>query len=86
MRYARQCMAILCGDTPRQSDYIIMDGKRFKVLWETKQLVLEERVLLEAAPPLPPAYQEVVRSEFSGKNGLKSTNSTRSKKSTKTSS
>lgn len=68
MRYARRCMAILCGDAPRQSDYIIKDGKRYKILWEKKEMVLEEKNILETAvPPLPPVYEEVVRSKLGGK-------------------
>lgn len=60
MRYARRCMAILCGDAPRQSDYIIKDGKRYKLSWEKKEMVLEEKnVIGTAVPSLPPTYEEV---------------------------
>lgn len=60
MRYARRCMAILCGDAPRQSDYIIKDGKRYKLSWEKKEMVLEEKnVMGTVVPPLPPTYEEV---------------------------
>lgn len=60
MRYARRCMAILCGDAPRQSDYIIKDGKRYKLSWEKKEMVLEEKNSIETAiSPLPPTYEEV---------------------------
>lgn len=73
MRYARRCMAILCGDAPRQSDYVIKDGKRYKIVWEKKVMVAEEKRVTEAAiPPLPPVYEEVAGSEFGGKKVLES--------------
>lgn len=60
MRYARRCMAILCGDAPRQSDYIIKDGKRYKLSWEKKEMVLEEKPVIRTEfPPPPPTYEEV---------------------------
>lgn len=42
LRYARRCMAVLCGDAPRQSDYIVVDGKRYQLLYESKAMVLDE--------------------------------------------
>lgn len=39
MRYARRCLAILCEDSPRQSDYVVKDGKRYRLVWDTKKLV-----------------------------------------------
>lgn len=39
LRYARRCMAILCEDSPRQSDYIVKDGKRYRLVWDTRKLV-----------------------------------------------
>lgn len=50
-------MAVLCGDAPRQSDYIIKDGKRYKLLWEKKEMVLEEENIIKTASP--PTYEEV---------------------------
>ena len=39
LRYARRCMAILYEDSPRQSDYIVKDGKRYRLAWDTRKLV-----------------------------------------------
>ncbi|RPB27695.1 PH domain-like protein [Terfezia boudieri ATCC MYA-4762] len=41
LRYARRCMAVLRDDSPRLSDYIIKDGRRYRVAWDKKQLVPE---------------------------------------------
>ncbi|KAH0537396.1 hypothetical protein FGG08_005795 [Glutinoglossum americanum] len=56
IRYAQRCMAILCGDTPRQSDLIIKDGKRWKINWVEERLVPQK----EKAPKLP-KYGEIAR-------------------------
>lgn len=72
MRYARRCMAILCGDAPRQSDYIIKDGKRYKLSWEKKEMVLEEKPGIETeVPPLLPTYEEVAGSGIGINNFLR---------------
>lgn len=72
-------MAILCGDAPRQSDYVVKDGKRYKLLYEKKEMVLEVRIIMEiVAPPLPPKYEEVSGGEASGKKVLESDTSTNS--------
>lgn len=73
MRYARRCMAILCGDAPRQSDYIVKDGKRYKLSWERKEMVLEEKSGIETEVPPLPAYEEVAGGGIGIKNGLGAT-------------
>lgn len=71
MRYARRCMAILCGDAPRQSDYIIKDGKRYRLSWEKKEMILEEKNSIEiVVPPLLPTYEEAAGSGIGTKNGF----------------
>ena len=39
MRYAQRCMAVLCADAPRQSDYVIFQGQRYRLMWESKMMV-----------------------------------------------
>ncbi|KAF8471730.1 hypothetical protein BDZ91DRAFT_629277, partial [Kalaharituber pfeilii] len=39
LRYARRCMAVLCGNSPRQSNFIIKDGRRYRIIWEKKEIV-----------------------------------------------
>ena len=41
LRYVRRCMAVLRDDSPRLSNYIIKDGRRYRVAWDKKQLVPE---------------------------------------------
>ncbi|KAF8442721.1 hypothetical protein BGX38DRAFT_1095923 [Terfezia claveryi] len=41
LRYVRRCMAVLRDDSPRLSDYIIKDGRRYRVAWDKRQLVPE---------------------------------------------
>ncbi|KAI9806249.1 MAG: hypothetical protein M1825_006364 [Sarcosagium campestre] len=38
-RYVRRCMVTLCSESPRRSDFVIMEGMRFKISWDTKMLV-----------------------------------------------
>jgi hypothetical protein len=44
----------LCGDTPRQSDLIIKDGKRWKIDWAEERLIPQKK----KAPRLP-KYGEI---------------------------
>jgi len=39
MRFARRCMAVLCADAPRQSDFVVVTDKLYRILWETKKMV-----------------------------------------------
>ncbi|KAF8429058.1 hypothetical protein EV426DRAFT_543080, partial [Tirmania nivea] len=41
LRYVRRCMAVLRDDSPRLSDYIVKDGRRYRLAWEKRQLVPE---------------------------------------------
>lgn len=41
LRYVRRCMAVLRDDSPRLSDYIIKDGRRYRLVWDKRQLVPE---------------------------------------------
>jgi hypothetical protein len=54
--YAQRCTTILCGDTPRQSDLIIKDGKRWKIDWAEERLVPQKK----KAPRLP-KYGEITK-------------------------
>ncbi|KAL7276080.1 hypothetical protein RUND412_000927 [Rhizina undulata] len=58
LRYARRCMAVLCGDAPRQSDYVVVDGQRYKLLWEKKEMVLDKCCAAKL-----PSYEAVAASE-----------------------
>lgn len=40
LRYARRCMTILAENTPRQSEFVVVDGKRYRLRWDTRELVL----------------------------------------------
>lgn len=66
LRYARRCMAILCEDSPRQSEYVIKDGKRYRLVWAKKELVPEvydedsEHQSLKTAPL--PNYEDIMQS------------------------
>ncbi|KAF8545167.1 hypothetical protein BDD12DRAFT_157243 [Trichophaea hybrida] len=42
MRLARRCMAELFADTPRKSDFIVDKGRRFKLLYESKEMVPDD--------------------------------------------
>lgn len=42
MRFARRCMAVLCADSPRQSEFVVVKGKRYRIMWETKKMVPAE--------------------------------------------
>ncbi|RPA71990.1 PH domain-like protein [Ascobolus immersus RN42] len=39
LRYARRCMAVLCADQPRQSNYVIFRGEWVRIEWEKRKLV-----------------------------------------------
>lgn len=39
LRYARRCMAALTSDAPRQSEFVICKGKRYRLLYESKKMV-----------------------------------------------
>ncbi|CAZ86586.1 unnamed protein product [Tuber melanosporum] len=54
IRYTRRCMAVLCGDAPRQSNYVVQDGKRYKIIWEKREMVLE-KIWVDL-----PRYEDVV--------------------------
>lgn len=41
LRYVRRCMAVLRDGSPRLSDYIVKDGRRYRVAWDKRQLVPE---------------------------------------------
>jgi len=41
LRYVRRCMAVLRDESPRLSDYIIKDGRRYRLAWDKRQLVPE---------------------------------------------
>ncbi|KAG0639624.1 hypothetical protein HOY80DRAFT_1044349 [Tuber brumale] len=56
IRYARRCMAVLCGDAPRRSNYVVQDGKRYKIIWEKREMVLDEKICVGL-----PRYEDVVR-------------------------
>ncbi|KAH8155639.1 uncharacterized protein LAJ45_00649 [Morchella importuna] len=70
MRYARRCMAVLVGDAPRQSDYVIQDGKRYRLVYEKKLLEPVEAGVggvgtdgedqMGVMGVLPPAYEALV--------------------------
>jgi hypothetical protein len=49
MIYAKHCMAILLSRSPRKSNLIIMNGKQWKVNWDTGELSSCE----------PPDYEEI---------------------------
>ncbi|KAI5845187.1 hypothetical protein DFP73DRAFT_512855 [Morchella snyderi] len=71
MRYARRCMAVLVGDAPRQSDYVIQDGKRYRLVYEKKTLEpVEEGAGTgadgEEGGVLPPAYEGLVVAALAG--------------------
>ena len=59
IRYARRCMAVLCGDSPRQSNYVVRDGKRYKIVWERREMVLDEKICAGL-----PRYEDVVGPVF----------------------
>ncbi|KAI5801838.1 hypothetical protein FPQ18DRAFT_250804 [Pyronema domesticum] len=42
LRLARRCVAELMADAPRISDFVVMDGKRYKILWEQRRIVPED--------------------------------------------
>ncbi|KAF8251658.1 PH domain-like protein [Wilcoxina mikolae CBS 423.85] len=42
MRLARRCVAELFADAPRQSDFIVDKGQRFKLLYESKEMVPDD--------------------------------------------
>ncbi|KAI9657579.1 MAG: hypothetical protein M1829_006887 [Trizodia sp. TS-e1964] len=46
LRYARRCMAILCGNSPRKSEVVVKDGKKWRIDWTLKKLQH-----LDAVPP-----------------------------------
>jgi hypothetical protein len=48
LRLARRCVAVLCADAPRQSEFVVVKGKRYRIMWETKKMVPAEP---EAEPP-----------------------------------
>jgi len=48
-------MAVLCGDSPRQSNYVVQDGKRYKIVWERREMVLDEKICAGL-----PRYEDVV--------------------------
>ncbi|KAI5795689.1 hypothetical protein EDC01DRAFT_782217 [Geopyxis carbonaria] len=39
LRYAKRCMAVLCGDAPRQSDFVIVQGKRYRLSWTKRKMI-----------------------------------------------
>ena len=39
MRLARRCAAELFADAPRQSDWVVVKGKRFRLVYESKKMV-----------------------------------------------
>jgi hypothetical protein len=39
LRFARRCMAILARDAPRQSDFVVFNGKRYRLLYERKKML-----------------------------------------------
>jgi hypothetical protein len=39
LRFARRCMAILARDAPRQSEFVVVKGKRYRLLYESKKMV-----------------------------------------------
>ena len=41
MRLARRCMAELFADAPRQSNFVVERGQRFRLLYDSKQMVPE---------------------------------------------
>jgi hypothetical protein len=66
MIYAKHCMAILLSRSPRKSNLIIMNGKQWKVNWDTGELSSCE----------PPDYEEMderfsIGSNRRGKNALR---------------
>lgn len=58
-RYAKRCMAVLVADAPRQCDWIIARGRRWKVLWEKKVLVADNGEGEEGKEDAPPSYYDV---------------------------
>jgi len=42
LRLARRCVAVLCADAPRQSEFVVVKGKRYRIMWETKEMVPTE--------------------------------------------
>lgn len=48
-------MAVLCSDSPRQSNYVVQDGKRYKIVWEKREVVLDEKICVGL-----PKYEDVV--------------------------
>ncbi|CUS07039.1 unnamed protein product, partial [Tuber aestivum] len=55
IRYARRCMTVLCGDAPRKSNYLVQDGKRYKIVWEKREMVLDEKICVGL-----PRYEDIV--------------------------
>lgn len=59
LMFARRCLAILPADAPRRSEYIVSEGKRWKLDWEAKCLMeIQEGELLP-----PPEYSEEYQDE-----------------------
>lgn len=49
LRYARRCMAALSADAPRQSDYVVIEGKRMRIVWEERKIVADDGVVENTA-------------------------------------
>lgn len=62
MRYARRCMAVLSRDAPRKTQFVVKDGKRYRIVWEKQQMVLDSGELSGGGVPstCPPSYEEAV--------------------------
>lgn len=39
LRYAKRCMAVLCGDAPRQSDFVVVHGTRYRLSWAKRKMI-----------------------------------------------
>lgn len=55
LRYAKRCMAVLMSDAPRQSDWIIYANKRWKCLWDKREMVEDNGEEVDS----PPEYDKI---------------------------
>jgi len=46
LRFARRCMAVLTADAPRQTDYVMHKGMRYKLVHEVKGMVPDSSIML----------------------------------------
>ena len=55
VQYARRCMTNLMSNAPRQSEFIVKDGRKWKIRWDLGQLVSCE-------PETLPGYEDAMES------------------------